>query len=309
MIDLYFGFGNNFSNLFTVLIPLFLISLGIWLWALIDCLSSNKETMEKLLWVLIIIIFNIIGAIIYLVISSGKKESILTKTIEENKGKRLYRSRKDSIIGGVCGGIGNYFKIDPVFIRLIVVLLFLLRGSGVLIYIIAWIIIPLEPRHNVNENIKKKKTEKKSKNSKTGLVIVLIILGLFIFTFVGGFMFYDVFKTVSYEFKETFEERVIKDDRTIVKEGFEYDIENMKQIAKTRILNDYNYIYYNGDNLRYLGLKTSNECETQKGCYELFYTYDINSENSHNIDGFNVNFLFFKEKYIYVEFIEVIRGD
>ena len=317
MIDLYFGFGNNFSNFFTVLIPLFLIGIGIWLWALIDCLSSNKETMEKLLWVLIIIVFSFIGAIVYLIISSGKNENILTNTIEENKGKRLYRSRKDSIIGGVCGGIGNYFNIDPVFVRLIFVLLFLLRGSGILIYIVAWIIIPLEPRHKVNEDIKKKKekkitekrSDKKSKSSKIGLVIFFIIFGLFIFTFIGGFMFYDTFKKASFEFKEVFEERVIKDDRTIVQEIFEYDIENMKHVAKNRILNDYNYITYNGNNLRFLGLKTSNECETQKGCYELFYTYDIETENLPNIEGFEVNFLFHKEKYINVEFIEISRGD
>ena len=319
MIDLYFGFGNNFSNFFTILIPLFLIGLGIWLWALIDCLSSNKETMEKLLWVLIIIIFSIIGAIIYLIISSGKNENILTNTIEESKGKRLYRSRKDSIIGGVCGGIGNYFNIDPVFIRLIFVLLFLLRGSGILIYIVAWIIIPLEPRHKVNDNIKNKKekkvTEKKSdkkkkgKNSKIGLVIFFIIFGLFIFTFIGGFIFYDTFKTVSSEFKETFEERVIRDDRKIVQEGIEYNIDNMKQIAKEMILNDYNYNTYNGYNLRFLGLKASGNCDTQKGCYELFYTYDIDTEKLPDIEGFEVNFLFHKEKYINVEIIEISRGD
>ena len=65
--------------------------------------------------------------------------------------KRLYRSRKDRILGGVCGGLGIYFDIDPVIIRLLCLLLaFAGMGLGILVYLIAWIIIPLEPK-----NIKK----------------------------------------------------------------------------------------------------------------------------------------------------------
>lgn len=59
--------------------------------------------------------------------------------------KRLYRSRKDRIICGVCAGIAEYFNIDPTLIRLGFVL-FGCTGSGVLAYIIAAIIIPDEPR-------------------------------------------------------------------------------------------------------------------------------------------------------------------
>ena len=62
--------------------------------------------------------------------------------------KRLYRSRKERIIGGVCGGLGNYFNIDPVFTRLILAVLFLCAGIGLLAYIIAWVIVPLEPQVN-----------------------------------------------------------------------------------------------------------------------------------------------------------------
>ena len=59
--------------------------------------------------------------------------------------KRLYRSRKDKILGGVCGGIANYFEIDPVIVRLLWILLTLASfGIGIIVYIIAWIIIPLE---------------------------------------------------------------------------------------------------------------------------------------------------------------------
>jgi phage shock protein PspC (stress-responsive transcriptional regulator) len=57
---------------------------------------------------------------------------------------RLMRSKTDVMIGGVCGGLGQYFKIDPTLIRLAFVLLTLAGGSGVLIYFLLWIVIPRE---------------------------------------------------------------------------------------------------------------------------------------------------------------------
>ncbi|MCK4858818.1 MAG: PspC domain-containing protein [candidate division Zixibacteria bacterium] len=59
--------------------------------------------------------------------------------------RRLYRSRESSFIGGVCGGIGEYFDIDPVFVRIIAVLLLFADGIGLIAYIIAWIAIPARP--------------------------------------------------------------------------------------------------------------------------------------------------------------------
>jgi phage shock protein PspC (stress-responsive transcriptional regulator) len=58
--------------------------------------------------------------------------------------KRLYRSRTNKIIGGVCGGLGDYFGIDPVLFRLAFVLLVLMFGTGVLAYLILWLIMPEE---------------------------------------------------------------------------------------------------------------------------------------------------------------------
>jgi phage shock protein C len=60
--------------------------------------------------------------------------------------KRLYRSANDRILGGVCGGIAEYFGVDPVVIRLLWVLFTLIYGTGILAYIIAWIIIPRNPK-------------------------------------------------------------------------------------------------------------------------------------------------------------------
>ncbi len=56
--------------------------------------------------------------------------------------RRLHRSRKDRMIAGVAGGIGQYFDIDPILVRLAFVVLTLAGGSGILFYIVAWIIMP-----------------------------------------------------------------------------------------------------------------------------------------------------------------------
>jgi phage shock protein PspC (stress-responsive transcriptional regulator) len=59
--------------------------------------------------------------------------------------KRLYRSHSNRVIGGVCGGLGDYFSIDPVLIRLVWLLLILFGGIGLVLYLIAWLIIPAIP--------------------------------------------------------------------------------------------------------------------------------------------------------------------
>ena len=62
--------------------------------------------------------------------------------------KKLYRSNSDKVIGGVLGGFAEYSNVDPTVVRLGYVLLSLTTCfSGVLFYIIAWIIIPQKPSH------------------------------------------------------------------------------------------------------------------------------------------------------------------
>ncbi|MFO7819369.1 MAG: PspC domain-containing protein [Halanaerobacter sp.] len=58
--------------------------------------------------------------------------------------KRLYRSKHDRMIAGVCAGLGDYFGIDPTIVRLIWVFLFFGAGFGVVAYIICMIVIPEE---------------------------------------------------------------------------------------------------------------------------------------------------------------------
>ena len=64
--------------------------------------------------------------------------------------RRLYRSRTDRKLAGVCGGLARYFNPDATLIRVLVVLLAVVGGSGLVIYLAMWIIVPrsLKARHN-----------------------------------------------------------------------------------------------------------------------------------------------------------------
>lgn len=64
-----------------------------------------------------------------------------------NEPKRLYRSRSERMIGGVCGGIGKYLEIDPTVIRLLFLLLAFLSGGvpAIIAYIILLFVVPEEP--------------------------------------------------------------------------------------------------------------------------------------------------------------------
>jgi len=57
---------------------------------------------------------------------------------------RFYRSRSEKMIAGVSGGLGEYFDVDPVLIRLLFVVTAFISGAGILAYIILWIVVPLE---------------------------------------------------------------------------------------------------------------------------------------------------------------------
>ena len=75
----------------------------------------------------------------------------------EPERRRLYRSRTNRSIAGICGGLGEFFDADPTMIRLVTLLLILFGGISIWIYIILWIVIPEEParRFSFNGNDKK----------------------------------------------------------------------------------------------------------------------------------------------------------
>lgn len=88
--------------------------------------------------------------------------------------KRLYKSRKNRIIGGVCAGLADFFNIDPTIVRVIVAILACVKGGGLLIYLILWIIIPYNENEDLYdeddvENLKSANVDEEgSKNSSKG---------------------------------------------------------------------------------------------------------------------------------------------
>jgi len=130
--------------------------------------------------------------------------------------KRFYRDSDSRILGGICTGIGHYFKIDPVIVRIAFILAFFAYGTGPLIYFILWIVIPeaktaaqkLEMRgeqinleniqrtvydevHNVKENFKKWKGTESYKNTTNSFSNFMAFVGramdLFLRIMVGFF--------------------------------------------------------------------------------------------------------------------------
>ncbi|MBK7107371.1 MAG: PspC domain-containing protein [Ignavibacteriae bacterium] len=62
--------------------------------------------------------------------------------------KKLYRSRTKKVIAGIGGGLGDYIGVDPVIIRILLILFTILSGFGILVYIILWVVIQEEPYDN-----------------------------------------------------------------------------------------------------------------------------------------------------------------
>jgi len=91
----------------------------------------------------------------------------------------LYRSRTNSTIAGVCGGLGEYFNIDPTFIRIVAVLLIFADGVGIWGYLIAWIVMPKRP---LAEETAAEPAEEKVEYAPWNKFIpgaILILLGVF----------------------------------------------------------------------------------------------------------------------------------
>ncbi|GAB5557526.1 MAG: PspC domain-containing protein [Schleiferiaceae bacterium] len=136
-----------------------------------------------------------------------------SSTEDKKMPKRLFRNPDDKILGGVASGLAAYFGMDPVWVRLIIVALFLFNGIGLIPYIILWIVIPEasttaeklqmkgEPINLSNieksvkdeiNNVKEKVTDPslsgKVKRGLDEIVDVIIQIVKFLFTFIGKFL-------------------------------------------------------------------------------------------------------------------------
>lgn len=109
------------------------------------------------------------------------------------KNTKLVRSESNRIIGGICAGLGEFLGVDPTIIRLAFVLFTVLGGSGILIYIILWLIIPSEAsgstidKENIKKNVEEmkasagdlgKKFKSYSKGYNTRTVVGIILIGI-----------------------------------------------------------------------------------------------------------------------------------
>ncbi len=87
--------------------------------------------------------------------------------------RKLYRSRANSMIAGVCGGLGEYLNVDPNILRVVAVLLIFAKGIGFLAYVIAWVIVPRRSEVEA-ETI----APDKSETSRLLPGLILIVVGL-----------------------------------------------------------------------------------------------------------------------------------
>lgn len=87
-----------------------------------------------------------------------------------NNSKKIYRSLNNRWIAGVCAGFAEYLNIDPLIVRLLFILMLLIGGSGFLFYIIAWIIIPVNPLQTSSE---------KRYDTSSIIGFLLVLLGIF----------------------------------------------------------------------------------------------------------------------------------
>ncbi len=97
----------------------------------------------------------------------------------------LYRSRRQRMIGGICGGLAEYFDVDPTIVRIVMVLLALIGGWGIVAYIISLIIIPEHPLELSEEGVVARKVERNGAATwgviciLGGLILLLHNYGLF----------------------------------------------------------------------------------------------------------------------------------
>ena len=103
-------------------------------------------TVVRLAWVILSVMPGvIIGGIIAYAVAWFVLPVGGTDTPRPGAAKRLQRSATDRKIGGVCGGLANYFDVDPTLVRLATVILAIYPGAiicGVLVYLLAWVVIP-----------------------------------------------------------------------------------------------------------------------------------------------------------------------
>lgn len=104
--------------------------------------------------------------------SEKEKPSTETPTTKRTAGKRLWRSRSDRYVSGVCGGVATYLGIDTWIVRLTSLGAVCLAGTGLFAYILAWIIVPENPDESPQQS-------NATRNSSVVWGVVLVMIGCF----------------------------------------------------------------------------------------------------------------------------------
>jgi phage shock protein PspC (stress-responsive transcriptional regulator) len=284
-----------------------LAALVVWIWALIDCVKSESSGEYKLVWLLIIIFMNFFGAILYFVFA---KEFNKDRKLSFNgkKGKYLTRSSDNKVIGGVCGGIAEYFSFDPAIIRILwVVFTIFVNGVGILLYLIAWVAIPKDKDVKIKDNVDLKTKGKKGKakqintvsfvndkpkKRRSGVLAIVLTLLVFalLFAFVAGFV---ILGNLSY--KDGVERISVKSLIVDVKS------EASEKAVIEEIMASNNYKAFNGYDLTLLKVVEPNDdvCTIferdpygvhiyDSGCREFYHRFFVVSDS---IKGYDVHTL------------------
>jgi phage shock protein PspC (stress-responsive transcriptional regulator) len=115
--------------------------------------------------------------------AAGSADEAPTQPLAQQP-RRLFRSRSSRVIGGVCGGLGRYFNVDPIFFRIAAIALTLIGGAGVLLYLAALLLVPNEPADAAAQ-------PPPEGGRNRALVIALVVIALLIgwpFLLGGGFV-------------------------------------------------------------------------------------------------------------------------
>jgi len=128
------------------------------------------------------------------------------------KNPKLIRLEKNKVLGGVCGGVAEFFNIDPTIVRLIFILITIFGGSGILLYIILWLVIPSEKsdgeiseknikmgademKERAEEFANRAKDYPKTENSKVLVGVFVLALGvILLFQNFGIFRFFNLWR-------------------------------------------------------------------------------------------------------------------
>lgn len=113
----------------------------------------------------------------------------------KNNIKKLYRSRTDRKIFGVCGGLAEYLEIDSIIVRIAFLSMVYLGGSGIFIYLMLALLVPNEPETKKNkQNNKSESSLIRNNNDDNSIFSLQNIIGIIIFLIGLNFLFIEIFR-------------------------------------------------------------------------------------------------------------------